>query len=95
VRAGAAGWDRCVVATDRGVVLGLLRGDALAGPPDRRAEDAMERGPQTFRPDVRLTELVEFLRKHERDSALITTGDGVLIGSLTLRDAERRLGGGA
>lgn len=50
----------------------------------------MESGPQTFRPDVRLTDLVEFLREHERDSTLITTGDGVLIGSLSLRDAERR-----
>ncbi|HEX5506700.1 MAG TPA: CBS domain-containing protein [Thermomicrobiales bacterium] len=89
-RVRAAGWDRCVVVADRGVVLGLLRGEALAADPGRSAEDAMEPGPQTFRPDVRLTELVEFLRQHERDSALITTSDGVLLGSLTLRDAERR-----
>lgn len=90
-RARAAGWDRCVVVTDDRVVLGLLRGEALAAGPDRSAEDAMESGPQTFRPDVRLAELVEFLKKHEHDSALITTSDGALLGSLTLRDAERRL----
>src|SRR6266536_3422768 len=50
-----------VVAAD-GTVVGRLRAAALAGDPDRRAEQVMEAGPSTVRPDRSLQELVTVMR---------------------------------
>src|SRR5438045_4038213 len=91
-RARAAGWERCVVVNEERVVLGLLGGSHWDGEGDQDVEAVMESGPATFRPHLELQEVVDYLRKHRLDGALITTSDGKLVGSLDRAEAERRVG---
>lgn len=79
-RAAAAGWDTCVVVDHDRVVLGLLDSSRLAGESDRTAEEAMELGPSTFRPDAELERLLDYMRRHHRSVVLVTTPDGRLVG---------------
>src|SRR5258706_6960318 len=51
-RAQAAGYDACVVANARCVVLGLLRSQELNVDPAATAEGVMRTGPTTYRPHV-------------------------------------------
>lgn len=88
-RARAAGHDLAVVTTEHGVVLGLLRREHLDGAEGSTAEDAMQPGPSTFRPNVPIAEMAEYMTKHDLDSAPITTSDGKLVGVLFRDDAER------
>src|SRR6266498_1487878 len=64
-----------VVAAD-GTVVGRLRAAALAGDPDRRAEQVMEAGPSTVRPDRSLQELVTVMRDKNLTVMLVTTPEG-------------------
>lgn len=84
-----AGWDRCVVVNEQRVVLGLLGPAVWDARHKGTAEHVMELGPSTFRPNVALDEMANYMREHEMDSALITTNDGVLLGLLCRDDAER------
>ena len=79
-RIKAAGWDRVVVVNDAGIVLGLLSGRALESVADTPVEEAMDPAPVTFRPDTLAHELVHHLERAGVHTALITDGDGVLIG---------------
>lgn len=88
-RVESAGWDACVVVNDERVVFGLLRAEQLRQPGDRRIEEAMRPGPSTFRPNVPIHEMSEYMGKHGVDSAPITTSDGRLVGLLRREDAER------
>ncbi len=90
-RARAAGQDGCLVLTDGGVVLGRVREQAFSGDADTLVEAAMESGPTTVRPDEPLEGLVERLRARNVPSTIVTTSDGVFVGTLSLEDAERRL----
>ncbi len=81
-RVEAAGSDVCVVVNEERVVLGLLRRKALHADPDNAAEDVMELGPSTFRPNVSVAEMSEYFAEHDLESAPITTSAGVLIGLL-------------
>jgi rhodanese-related sulfurtransferase len=86
-RVKAAGQDACVVLTPDRVVLGLLRSRELQADPDLRIERAMRPGPSTFRPNVPIAELAEYMTKHELVSSPITTNDGRLVGLLRRADA--------
>jgi hypothetical protein len=66
----------CVVVSDE-IVLGVVEADAE---PDKTATEAMEPGPSTFRPSIPQDELASWLDDHDRDSALLTTLDGRLVG---------------
>jgi rhodanese-related sulfurtransferase len=90
-RAQAAGCGECIVTSAENVVLGRLNKQALAQEPEAPVESVMDPGPSTIRPSVPLDELVKRLRKEDRKRALVTTGDGVLVGIARLEDAERRL----
>ena len=90
-RAQAAGWEVCIVVAEGGVVLGRLRRDAWNTPPATPAEDIMENGPTTVRPDELLGPLVERMQKRKVASILVTTPDGVLIGNIERTDAEAYL----
>jgi hypothetical protein len=46
-RIGASGYHLCPVVNEHGVVLGLLRADALNKDPEARVGEAMELGPKT------------------------------------------------
>ena len=81
----------CIVASEDGVVLGRLRGEALAADPDATVESVMESGPTTIRPDVPLEEFTEHMRARRVGSIVVTTSTGHLIGVLYRKDAEERL----
>jgi CBS domain-containing protein len=87
-----AGWKLCLVVNDRTVLLGRLRHEHMEeAVPEAKAEDVMESGPSTIRPDVPLEEVVKKLRDQERALALVTTPAGVVLGVLFRADAERAL----
>jgi Mg/Co/Ni transporter MgtE len=87
-RVRASGFDVCVVVNEQRVVLGWLREQEL-DTEEERVEDAMRPGPSTFRPNVPIEEMAEYMGKHELPGAPITTSDGVLVGLLRREDAER------
>src|ERR671925_424954 len=55
-RVRAAGWDQCLVVNEQRIVLGRLRGKGLEAPDETPAEEVMEPGPTTFRPNGALGE---------------------------------------
>jgi CBS domain-containing protein len=79
-RVRARGWKQCIVVNEQQIVLGRLGRRALAAPDQRSVEEAMQEGPSTVRPNVRLTELEQRLERQGRRSALVTTNDGRLVG---------------
>lgn len=83
--------DTCVAINDERVVLGLLRSGELDGDDDATIEEAMRPGPSTFRPHVGISELAELMDKHGLPNVPITTGEGVLVGLLTLERANEML----
>lgn len=90
-RLQAAGWDQCVVVNSAGVVLGLLRGEALHSVPDTPVELAMESGPTTIRPNRTLGDIRAYMRQHGAHWVMVTTPDGHLIGMVERQDIERHL----
>ncbi len=93
-RAHAAGWDLCLVVDGNGVVLGRLRDEAFAAPPQENVENVMESGPTTIRPDVLIDSIRSRLSERNIENVLVTTSDGVLIGVLYREDAERQVDAG-
>ena len=91
-RVRGAGKDVGIVVDDHHVVIGRVRGRALATDPNARIEDVMQSGPSTIRPDTLLETVVETLRDSDLKSTLVTDPEGRLIGTLYLEDAERILG---
>jgi CBS domain-containing protein len=88
-RVRAAGWDDCVVVNEERIVMGLLRAEQLGREEDLTAESAMRPGPSTFRPNVAITEMVDFMAKRDLPNAPVTTSAGKLIGLLFREDAQR------
>src|SRR5215469_7553625 len=56
-RAVAGKWEACVVVSEEGVVLGLLRSAELQDDPGLLVEQVMRPGPSTFRPFVSVAEM--------------------------------------
>jgi Mg/Co/Ni transporter MgtE len=81
--------DVAVVVDPNRVVVGLLRAKELHGEPNARVEDVMLCGPSTFRPNVAIQELADYMTKHDLESSPITTSDGKLAGVLFRDDAVR------
>ena len=88
-RVRASGFDVCVVVNEDRIVMGMLREEQLSSPDDLPAEQAMRAGPSTFRPNVGIMEMAEFMVEHDLPSAPITTSDGRLVGLLLRDDALR------
>jgi predicted transcriptional regulator len=89
-RVRAAGWDVCVVTNDERIVMGLLREKQLgSGKDDDPIERVMRPGPSTFRPNVPIAEMADYLVEHDLPSSPITSSDGRLIGLLLREDAAR------
>ncbi len=76
----AGGWEVCIVVDAEHVVLGLVSSNALGGDPSAPVEDVMERAPTTFRPNLGIAEMPEYLHRHQLPYAVITSSDGILIG---------------
>jgi len=85
------GREVCIVVNSEGIVQGRLRGSALSENPDARAEEAMETGPTTIRPNEALGPLVERMRRRGVRTIVVSDLRGKLIGILYRDDAERTL----
>jgi hypothetical protein len=79
-----------LVISDTGVLLGRLRASALNVPPDTPAEQIMENGPSTVRPDAPARELAQRLRARDLKTAILTTPEGKHIGIAHRADLENR-----
>jgi CBS domain-containing protein len=90
-RVQATGWDQCVVVNNAGVVLGLLRGEALQAAPEAPVALAMESGPTTIRPNRSLRDIRDYMRQHGATSVVVTTPAGQLMGIVERQDIERGL----
>lgn len=76
--------DICVIVNDRGIVLGVIQGEAWNADPQARVVDVMNSSPRTFRPDLDPKEAMRAMREEEIESALVTTSDGELLGMIRL-----------
>jgi CBS domain-containing protein len=82
----------CLVVNDTRIVLGRVSRSALEGAdPGASAEDVMEAGPGTVRPNTDAHELIERLAKRGLATTIVTTPEGSLIGTFHRADAESRL----
>ena len=88
-RVRAAGWDACVVVNEERVVFGLLPAAELEGDADASIESVMRPGPSTFRPNVPIAEMAEYMVEHDLVNCPITTLEGRLVGLLRRDDAVR------
>jgi CBS-domain-containing membrane protein len=86
------GRETCVVVNDEGIVLGVVRKQALASDADRTVRDVMQTSPSTFRPNVTLEELLKWMRdRGVKTNSLVTAGDGRFLGIISRADAEATL----
>ncbi|SRR5258706_5544636 len=68
------------VVSEDGVLLGRLRRAALEGDPGARAEDVMEPGPSTSRPDTPPGQLLAKLDRSQLRTAVLTDPEGRFLG---------------
>ncbi len=87
-RVSSADWDVCPVVNAERIVLGMLWPDDLNSDPESTAEQRMQPGPQTIRPDTTPHDAQQYFRK--REYVLVTTSDGELIGVLRHADVEEQ-----
>jgi CBS domain-containing protein len=88
----AAGWSWCAVVNEQGILLGRLRRLQIDQHPEARAEDVMENGPSTYRPDTTAQELVGRMKAGRFESAFVSDPDGRLWGLVSRADLEGALG---
>src|SRR5438132_919157 len=93
VRARLGGWTTCFVLNEAGIVLGRLYTKELEGDGEARAGDVMRPGPSTFRPNVNVVQMLEYMNENQLDTAPVTRPDGTLVGLLLRGDAERAAAG--
>jgi predicted transcriptional regulator len=87
----AVGRNVCIVVNTAGIVEGRLRGRALEEQPDATAEEAMEIGPTTIRPNEPLAPLVERMRNRGVATIVVSDLKGRLVGILYRQDAGNAL----
>ncbi|MDA8295243.1 MAG: CBS domain-containing protein [Actinomycetota bacterium] len=90
-RAMAAGEDRCVVVSERGVVLGVLDAARLAGDEDAIVQCTMREGPPAVRAHEELGALLDRMNVRESAKILVTDPDGRLVGMLHRDDVAAAL----
>lgn len=81
-----------LVTAPGGVLLGRLRASSLDCDPSLSAEQVMEPGPSTVRPDTPAAELAKRLADQELRWAIVTNPEGQLVGVASRRDLERGAG---
>jgi predicted transcriptional regulator len=92
-RVARSAYGFALVVADDGTLLGRLRKAMLDADPSAPAEQVMEAGPSTVRPDRPLAELAERLRRRGLHTAVVTAPDGKLLGVVRRADMEARLVG--
>jgi predicted transcriptional regulator len=90
-RIQAAGWDQCLVVNEQLIVLGRLRGERFEAPAETPVEQIMEPGPTTFRPDIAIGMISEWIESQDLSSVLVTSMDGEFIGVVFREDVARIL----
>jgi CBS-domain-containing membrane protein len=85
-RVEASPYGFALVTGRGGVLLGRLRRAALQGDQAATAEQVMEPGPSTVRPDSDPGALAGRLADRELTTAVVTDPDGVLMGIVRLED---------
>jgi CBS domain-containing protein len=85
-RVQASPYGFALVTGGGDVLLGRLRRAALEGDPAATAEQVMEPGPSTVRPDTEVAALARRLDERELTRAVVTDPDGVLLGIVRLAD---------
>jgi Mg/Co/Ni transporter MgtE len=68
------------VVNDDGVLLGAVDPVAASLPPDTPVDRVMVSAPGTIRPELRVDEVVERLRRDSLEQVLVTAVNGVLLG---------------
>jgi CBS domain-containing protein len=86
----AGDWEWAAVVDTSGVLLGRIQARDLKDP-NARARDVMDEGPSTYRPNVRLEELLRRMLDHRFEMAFVTDPDGRLRGLVIRRDIARAL----
>ena len=89
-RVDASPYGFALVTGRDGVLLGRLGRSALRGDPAATAEQGMEPGPSTIRPDTEPAALARRLSERELTTAVVTDPDGRLLGVVTLADLRER-----
>ena len=92
-RTFTAGWDECIVIDCDRVVVGRLRERAWDMDGPASAEDAMESGPTTVRPDGLLQPLVSRMSERGTKLVVVATPQGELLGVMFREESERLLSG--
>jgi hypothetical protein len=87
-RVDASPYGFALVTGGGDVLLGRLPSTALQGNPAATAEQVMEPGPSTIRPDTECGATARRLSERQLTTAVVTDPDGVLLGIVTLADLE-------
>jgi len=87
-RVGSSPYGFALVVTEGGTLLGRLRKATLEGDPEALAEDVMEPGPSTLRPDMTLDDVIERLRKRDLKTGVVTDPEGRLLGLVRRADMK-------
>jgi Mg/Co/Ni transporter MgtE len=74
------------VVNDDGVLLGAVDPVATSLPPDTPVDRVMVPAPGTIRPELRVDEVVERLRRDTLAQVLVTAVNGVLMGRVVRED---------
>ena len=88
----SARYGFCLVVSEERIVLGRVRKSALEhAASDATAEQLMEPGPSTVRPNTPAQTLLERLAKQGLHTAIVTTPEGRLLGVFARELAEREV----
>lgn len=89
-----SGSESCFVVNDAGVLLGRVYRSRLAAAATKTpgtpvtAEQLMDPGPSTYRPDVTALEMAQRMKESELTNAPVTSSDGRLVGIVLRSDVE-------
>ena len=87
---GSCGDETIAVVDEQGVLLGAVDAGVVALPSDTPVERIMMPAPSTIRPDLRIDEVVERLRKDRLESVFVTAVNGTLFGVASLKELDVR-----
>ena len=82
----ASAYGFALVLSGEDAVVGRLRRAVLEGDPEAVAEDVMEAGPSTHRPNLEPSKLLEKLKQKDLKTAILSDPDGRLLGIVRRRD---------
>jgi CBS domain-containing protein len=83
-------WGSCFVVNERHILLGrLFPRDLREADPAAPAEEAMQPGPVTYRPDFLADQLLDVMEQRDIESVPVTTSEGQLIGVVRREDLKR------